>query len=62
MTETVVYVVKEIRIDVRKVGKRFRAQVYDSGVLRRVSWRDTEEEAIDATVQWTHDNYEVLNE
>ena len=62
MKETVVYVIKEIRIDTRKVGKRYRAQIYDSGVLKRVSWRPTEKKAEDAAVQWVHDNYEVPNE
>jgi hypothetical protein len=62
MKETVVYVVKEIRIDTRKVGKKYRSQVYDSGILMRVSWRRTEKEAEDATVDWVHKNYEVPNE
>ncbi len=62
MTETVVYVVKPIRIDTRKAGKRYRSQVYDSGILKRVSWRNTLTEAEDAAVQWVHKNYEVPNE
>ena len=62
MKETVVYVIKPIRIDTRKVGKRYRAEIYDSGVLKRVSWRPTEEKAEDAAVDWVHKNYEVPNE
>lgn len=60
MKETVVHVVKEIRIDTRKVGKRYRSQVYDSGILKRVSWRRTEEEVLDAAVKWVHKHYEVV--
>ncbi len=60
MKETVVYVVKEIRIDTRKVGKGYRSQVYDSGILKRVSWRASEKEAEDAAVKWVDKHYEVV--
>lgn len=62
MKETVVYVIKEIKIDTRKVGKKYRSEIYDSGVLKRVSWRPTEEKAEDAAVDWVLKNYEVPNE
>jgi hypothetical protein len=59
MGEHTMNVTKKVNIVVTKVGKKHRAQVYDSGILKRVSWRRTYDDALAAAATWVEKNYEV---
>ena len=60
MTEHTVYVVKPIRIKVVKTGRGHRSQVFDGQIPKRITWRKTYDQALDAAIEWIHKNYEVI--
>lgn len=59
MAEHTMNVTKKVTIVVAKLGKKYRAQIYDSGTLKRVSWRITYDDALTAAMEWVENNYEV---
>lgn len=62
MTDHIVNVVKPIRIKVVKVGNGHRSQVFDGTTPKRITWKKTYDQALEAAITWIEDNYEVVED
>ena len=61
MAEHIVNVIKPIRIKVVKVGNGHRSQIFDGETPKRITWKKTYDQALNAAIKWIENNYEVVS-